>query len=153
MLLTKEINVREELIPPDFMTGLGAVSTMIANFVGDSDALFFYANRKTRPIVAKGVLFMYKTLKDRDVKNLLQSYDSKEIINFAYHALARLDQFFSKIVKASNNYDTNAALAAGKPQDIKLVAFQKAIAWLLDDCGAIIEASNGGAKINSAISI
>ena len=106
-----------------------------------------------RPIATNGALYMYKVLEDGDVKRLVEKMTGEKVLNFAYHNVARLDYFMSKIAKASSDFNTDAAIPTGNTQDIKLLAYRKAVICLLDDCKDIIKSANGGTKINPSVSI
>ena len=96
---------------------------------------------------------MDKTLKDRDVKRMIDNTTGEEVLNLSHYCVARVDQLMSKIAKASNDYDTNTAGANGMVQNIKLDAFKKSIKYISDNCHDIIKATNGGPKLNPFISI
>ena len=55
--------------------------------------------KEKRPITISGALYMYKVLKDGDVKRLVEKMTGEKLLNFAYHNVARLDSFMSKICK------------------------------------------------------
>ena len=152
-LLVESTSTREDLIVPDSLSSLNVVNTGIANFSGDSDAMFVSTTANNRPLVTQSTLFLYKILKDGDVKKMLENMCGEENLNFAYHCVARLDQFMSKIAKAGNDFDTNTEIATGTVNNIKLDAYKKAVTCFADDCKDIIKAANGGTKLNPSISI
>ena len=84
---------------------------------------------------------------------MIEHMNGKEVLNVAYHCVAREDQFMSKIEKAGNDFDANTEIATGNVQNIKLEAYKKAVTYFADDCKDISKAANGGSKINPSISI
>ena len=70
---------------------MGVVNTGIANCAGDSDVMFVSTIQKNRSIVTQGSLHIYKTLKDGDVKRMIANIPGEEVLNLAYHCVARVD--------------------------------------------------------------
>ena len=104
-------STREDLIVPDSLSSLIVVNTGISKFLGDSNAMFVSTTANNCSLVTQSTLYLYKTLKDGDVKKMLESMNGEDILNFSYHCVARLDQFMSKISKAGNDFDTNTEIA------------------------------------------
>ena len=55
--------------------------------------------------------------------------------------------------EASLEYDTQVAIAAGRPQDIELMAFRRVIQHFSEDIKDIKKAATGGLRLNLMLSI
>ena len=152
-LLLDNDSTREDLIAPDPLTSLSVVNGGIANFAGDSDAMFVSTNAAKRPIVTQAALHLYGKLKDSDVRRWIETLSQEKVLDLSYHCVARLDQLMSKIAKASNDYDANTAIAGNLVGNITLDAYKKAVKCFADDCDYIVKAANGGPEFRPSISI
>ena len=77
----------------------------------------------------------------------------EEWLQLCYHVTSRADWFVVGMTKASLEYDTQVAITADCPQDIKLDAFCRVIQRFSEDIRDIKKASMGGTKLNPALLI
>ena len=82
------------------------------------------------------------------MKDYIGLTSSEERLDLFYHLAGCLDRFQSSFAKAGDEFNTNAAIAAGKADGIDFATYQKATMTLSNDLTYLVKAANGGAKIN-----
>ena len=97
--------------------------------------------------------YLFNTMHEKEVKDWYGEIDLEELLQLCYHVTSRADWFVAGMTKASLEYDTQVAIAADRPQDIKLDAFCRVVQRFSEDIRDIKKASTGGTKLNQALSI
>lgn len=132
------------LISPPRIWGIDAIKRLVANFVSLSDALWVYD--EARPIITEAMVVTFDYLHEADFLEYYTKLSRDDRENFTYHLLSRLDLFVCRMVRASNEYSTHAAITAGKPEDIDLTAYAKAFTGYADDFDDMKRTVNRGNK-------
>ena len=118
-------DVQVELTPPEHITGMGKLLSMLSNYVGESDALLISSEEvQKRPITMRYFAHTFKLLhQKKDVKDCIGSLPSEERIDLFRHLLGRIDCFKSGMAKTGHKLSTSAAIAAEKPEEIDLSSY------------------------------
>ena len=147
-------DIRVELTPPEHITGMGQLLSMLSNYVGDSNALFILSEEVEKcPITVQYFKHIFNMLHQEDVKDYIRILNSKERLDLFYHLIGQIDCFKLGMAKAGDEFTTNALITAEKLEEIDITLYQKVTTSLSDDLKLLIKASNGGAKINPLISV
>ena len=67
---------------------------------------------------------MFNTLHCADVKEWYDAMPPEKILELSYHLTSCVDYFISGMTAAGMEYGTQAAISAGKPEDIDLEAYR-----------------------------
>ena len=123
---------------------MGHILSLLSNHVGDANALFICSEEESKwPMPAQYFKYIFELLHQKDVEDYIGLMSSEEQLDLFYHMAGRLDRFQSSFAKACGEFNTNAAIAAGKADDIDFAAYQKATITLSDDLTALVKAANG----------
>ena len=118
-------DVNVDLIVPTHLSGLKQVFGFLTNYRSASDCRWI-SNQSSSivPITSQGLTFMFNTLHRADVKEWYDAMPPEEILELSYHLTARADYFISGMTAAGLKYGTQAAISAGKPEEIDLEAYR-----------------------------
>jgi hypothetical protein len=144
-------DVSVDLIVPTHLAGLTQVFGFMSNYRSASDCRWI-SNQSSSivPITSQGLTFMFNTLHRAEVKEWYAAMPTEELLELSYHLTARADYFISGMTAAGLEYGTQAAICAGKPEDIDLEAYRRVVERFSDDIKEIKKDSTGGPKIESS---
>ena len=95
------------------------ILSQLSNYLGDVNALFICSEEKSKcPMPGQYFKYIFELLHQKDVKDYIGLMSSEERLDLFYHMAGRLDRFQSSFAKAGDEFNTNAAIAAGKADDI-----------------------------------
>ena len=112
-------DVNVELIVPTHLSGLKQVFGFMANYRSASDCRWI-SNQSSSivSITSQGLTYLFNTLQCAEVKEWYDTMPPEEFLELSYHLTARADYFISGMTAAGLGYGTQAAISAGKPEEI-----------------------------------
>ena len=129
-----------ELTPPEHITGMGQLLSVLSNYVGDSSALFICLEEVSKcPIKAQYFKHIFNLLHQKDVKDYIGLLNSEKRFDLFYHFTVWVDHFKSCMAKARDEFITNASIAAEMAEYIDFTSYQKVITTLADDLNSLIK--------------
>ena len=123
-----------ELTPPEHITGMGQLFSVLSNYVRDINALFICSEEVSKCLItAQYFKHIFNLLHQKDVKDYIGILNPEGRPDLFYHLIVRIDRSKSGMAKAGDESTTNASIAAEKPKDIDFTSYQKVTMTLADD--------------------
>ena len=105
-----------ELTPPEHITGMGQLFSVLSNYVRDVNALFICSEEVSKcPITAQYFKHIFNILHQKDVKDYIGILNPEKRLIFFYYMVGWIDCFKSGMTKAGDEFSTSVAIAAEKP--------------------------------------